>query len=229
MRIRRMVTAAFTFALLLVHLVGSDGQAQSPSTHMARALDQAVARINTRSDLAGHRVGAFNRDSLDARVMSGLGRTSDSTLIGWFTGFSVFVNGTDSLTCHDLMKEAPTASRLAAVRSTMDSAAVEGWVKDWEAAVVASYLSPPHPPVDDEAMMVAVFTLIARLPEAQANLNRKPGGKPPKPTTPASECGTMRQFFAEALTLEDPTRMTLLRGLALTMNEKGKSTFNIQK
>ena len=228
MRIRPLVVVP-TVALCLVLVPGSAGQAQSTPTHMSRALDRAVARINTRSDLAGHRGARFNRDSLDVRVMSGLGRTSDSTLIGWFSGFSVFVNGTDSLTCHDLMKEEPTASRLAAVSSTMDSAAVEGWVKDWEAAVVASYLSPPHPPVDDEAMMVAIFTLIAKLPEAQANLNRKPGGKPPKPRTPASECNTMRQFFAEALTMEDPTRMTLLRGLALTMNEKGKSAFNIEQ
>ena len=195
---------------------------------MSRALDRAVTRVNSRSDLAGHRGAGFNRDSFDLEAMRGLGKTSDSTLIGWFSGFASYVNGTDSTSCHGLVAGEPTGTHIASVRSSMDSAALESWISHWETAVVASYLSPAPPPVDEEAMMVALFTLIAKLPDSQAGQNRKPGGKPPKPS-PAAECNTMRHFFAEALALEDSTRMTLFRGLALTMNEKGKSSFNIEK
>lgn len=215
---------ALTFSLASADLSG-----QTSATPMERALDRAVTRVNSRSDLAGHRGAGFNRDSFDLQAMRGLGKTSDSTLIGWFAGFASYVNGTDSTACHGLMSGEPTGTRIASVRSTMDSAALESWIGHWETAVVASYLSPAPPPVDDEAMMVALFTLIAKLPETRAEQNRKPGGKPPKPRTPVAECNTMRHFFAEALALEDSTRITLFRGLALSMNEKGKSTFNIEQ
>ena len=214
---------AFVFSL-----ASSDLSGQTTATPMSRALDRAVTRVNSRSDLAGHRGAGFNRDSFDLEAMRGLGKTSDSTLIGWFSGFASYVNGTDSTACHGLVAGEPTGTHIASVRSSMDSAALESWISHWETAVVASYLSPAPPPVDEEAMMVALFTLIAKLPDSPAGQNRKPGGKPPKPS-PAAECNTMRHFFAEALALEDSTRMTLFRGLALTMNEKGKSSFNIEK
>jgi hypothetical protein len=218
----------FLLGLALSQWPSGELAAQASSTPMARALDRAVIRLHARRDLAGHLGAGFSRDSLDAQAMLGLGRTPDSTVIAWFSGVARFVDGTDSPACHGLMTGEPTGTHIAGIQSTMDSAAVETWVRQWEHAVVASYLAPV-PVIDEEEMMMAVLTLIARLPETRASMNRKPGSKPSKPLTPADECSLMRHFLAEALEMEEPTRMTLLRGLAMTMNEKGESTLNIKQ
>jgi hypothetical protein len=156
----------------------------------------------------------------------GIGRIGDDALVRWFTSFSSYISGTDSTACQDLITGEPTASRLAAHSSTMDSIALETWISDWEGAVVASYLARPHEPVNDEEMMVAIFTLIAKLPESELSINPKPSDKPRKKSA-QSECSMMRHFFAEALAMEEPQRMTLLRGLAVSMNEKNKSPVHL--
>lgn len=203
-------------------------QTSASSTPLARSFDRAVQRVQRRRDLQAHRGAGFDRDSFDVQAFVGLGRLEDSTLIRWFTGFSSFIGSTDSSACHELITGEPTGSRLATLSAEMDSAAIELWVADWEQAVVASYLAPARPKVSDEEMMVAVFTVLAKLPGNPMSRNRKPSDKPRK-MTPASECELMRHFFKEALALEDPTRMTLLRGLALTINEKkGSPTFGEQ-
>ena len=228
MRIRIDTRRVCAVIMAVGLLSGPEGAAQT-STLMSRALDRAVVRINTRADLSGHREAGFNRDSFDVRAMSGLSRTSDSTLVGWFTGFSRYVEGIDSIECQTLMKEEPSGSSIAAVASSMDSASVESWVGLWEKAVVAAYLDPVQPKVDDEEMMEAIFTLIGKLNDGQVTFSSKPNRKPAKPSTPAQECRTMRQFFTEALALPDPMRMTLFRGLAQSMMEKGASTFTIEQ
>jgi hypothetical protein len=195
-----------------------DAQAQTPTT-LERALDRAVLRVTARPDLQNHRGGGFDRDSFDVEAFRGLGKAEDSTVIGWFTGFSTYINGTDSSACHDLITGEPTGSMLARQHSVMDSAAVELWVTHWENAVVASFLAPERPPANEEDMMVALFALLAKLPEAEMGFSRKPSDKPRKMSSEA-ECRTMRQFFTQALQMEEPTKMTLLRGLAQIMNEK---------
>lgn len=216
----RIVLAAATF-MALGTLGPTRGESQS-ATPLARALDRAVVRIKARHDLNEHTGSGFNRDSFDVQAFVGIGRIGDSALVRWFTGFSTFVSGTDSTACHDLITGDPTASRLAAHSSTMDSISLEKWVSDWEGAVVASYLAQPHEPVNDEEMMVALFTLIAKLPDSELSINPKPSDKPRKKSA-QSECTMMRHFFEEALAMAEPQRMTLLRGLALTINDKNKS------
>ena len=208
----------------VVALLPATGETQS-STMMERALDRAVGRIKARRDLREHTGTGFNRDSFDVQAFAGIGRVGDSALVRWFDNFSTYISGTDSTACQDLITGEPTASRLAAHHSTMDSAAVERWISDWEGAVVASYLAEPHAPVNDEEMMVAVFALVAKLPEAEGSFNRKPSDKPRKMTA-QSECNMMRHFFEQAMAMEEPQRMTLFRGLAMTMNEKNKSPIN---
>ena len=216
---RTMLAVATLVAVSI--LAPARGEAQA-TTSFARALDRAVARIKARRDLNEHLGAGFNRDSFDVQAFAGIGRVGDSALVRWFSNFSTYITGTDSTACHDLITGEPTASRLAAHPSTMDSVAMETWVADWEGAVVASYLVPPHPPVDDEEMMVALFSLIAKLPDSALSINRKPSNKPRK-VSPQSECNTMRHFFEQALAMEEPQRMTLFRGLALSMSEKRKS------
>jgi hypothetical protein len=207
----------------LLCLAGSgraaEAWSQASESPLDRALNRAVTRINRRADLQAHRPPGFDRDSLDTAVFLGLGKAEDSTIFGWFTGFSTYINGTDSTACLDLTKGEPTGSALATHRSTMDSSAIERWMVDWESAVVASYLAAPRPPVNEEEMMMAVFALIAKLPETEISLNRKPTNKPRKLSAEA-ECRTMRDFFGHALQLEEPTRMTLLRGLAQVMKDR---------
>jgi hypothetical protein len=216
---RIILAAASLAALSIFSPPGAEAQATTP---LARALDRAVVRIQARRDLREHIGRGFNRDSFDVQAFVGIGRVGDSALVRWFSSFSTYMTGTDSTACQDLITGEPTASRLAVHPSTMDSAAMETWVADWEGAVVASYLVQPHAPVNDEEMMVAVFTLIARLPESELSINRKPSNKPRK-VSPQSECNMMRHFFEQALTMEEPQRMTLFRGLAMSMSEKGKS------
>jgi hypothetical protein len=198
----------------------AESAAQAQETQLGRALNRSVSRINTRADLRG-KVSGFDRDSFDVRAFRGLARTDDSTIVRWFEGFSGYIGGTDSTACSTLTDGEPTASALAAHHSTMDSIAVERWVGDWESAVAASYLAPERPKVSDEEMMVAVFALITKLPDFQANVNRKPSDKPRKMSAQA-ECRMLREFFTQALAMEEPTRMTLLRGLAGVMNERPK-------
>lgn len=198
--------------------------AQQPTTHLGRAFDRAVVRIQSRADLREHRGEIFDRDSFSVQAFEGLARLDDSTLVGWFSGFSTFVGSTDSTGCHELITGEPTGTRLATMSSTMDSVALEAWVRQWESAVVASYLAPAGPAVSDEDMMVAIFTLIARLPQVKENLARKPSSKPVK-MSEAEECGSMKDFFSEALKLEAPIRMNLFRGLAAALNDqKGDSS-----
>jgi hypothetical protein len=213
----RVVLIGMALGLIVV----ARGETQS-STALERALDRSVLRIRARNDLTGHRGPGFNRDSFDVQAFAGIGRVGDEALLRWFTGFSSYVSGTDSTACHSLITGEPTASRLALHPSTMDSAAIEHWVADWEGAVIASYLAQPHAPVNDEDMMVALFTLIAKLPGVEGSMNRKPSDKPRK-VTPQSECATMREFFVQALAMDEPQRMTLLRGLAVSMSDKSKS------
>jgi hypothetical protein len=207
-------------ALCLAALAGAPlaAQAQLPETPFSRALDRAVVRIQERSDLRQHRGSAFDRDSFDVQAFKGLGKAEDSTLIGWFDGFSTYIAGTDSAGCHELIEGEPTGATLAAMSSTMDSVAMERWTRHWETAVAASWLEAAHPPVNDEEMMAALFSLIARLPDA-TGLGGKPTSKPRK-MGEAAECRMMRTFFVEALRLEEPTRMTLLRGLAMVLNDR---------
>ena len=220
----RIVLAAAT--VMAVGLLSpTRGESQS-NTPLARALDRAVVRIKARHDLNEHMGSGFTRDSFDVQAFMGIGRIGDSALVRWFTGFSDYISGIDSTACHDLITGEPTVSRLAAHSSTMDSIAVEKWVADWEGAVVASYLAQPHEPVNDEEMMVALFTLIAKLPDSELSINPKPSAKPRKKSA-QSECNMMRHFFTEALAMAEPQRMTLLRGLALSMNDKNKSRINL--
>jgi hypothetical protein len=208
-------------------LTPATGETQS-TTPMERALDRAVVRVKARRDLREHTGSGFNRDSFDVQAFIGIGRVGDSALVRWFDNFSAYISGTDSTACQDLITGEPTASRLAAHPSTMDSVAMERWIADWEGAVVASYLAEPHAPVNDEEMMVAVFALIAKLPESELSLNRKPSDKPRK-MSPQSECRMMRHFFEQAMAMDEPQRMTLFRGLAMTMNQKNKSPINLEQ
>lgn len=197
-------------------------QATPGSTRLGRALDRAVLRVQNRSDLGNYRGAGFNRDSFDVEAFKGLGKADDSTIVGWFTGFNDFIGGVDSTACGDLTRNDPTGTLLATIPSSMDSAAVERWVKHWETAVAASFLAAEPPPPNEEEMMVAMFALIAKLPDTEISMNTRPSDKPKK-NNPLRECRMMRGFFAEALVLEEPTRMTLLRGLALMMDEKKKA------
>ena len=217
---------AVLVAVAMGALPAATGEAQS-TTPMTRALDRAVLRIKARPDLREHAGRGFNRDSFDVQAFAGIGRIGDSALVRWFDGFSTYISGTDSTACQDLITGEPTASRLAAHASSMDSVAMEKWIADWEGAVVASYLAQPHAPVDDEEMMVAVFALIAKLPESEGNLNRKPSDKPRK-MNPQAECTMMRHFFEQAMALGEQQRMTLFRGLAMTMNQKNKSPIHLE-
>jgi hypothetical protein len=224
----RYLLPALAAVALRPGVVPSIAQAQESPTPLARALDRAVLRVQRRDDLKDHLGAGFNRDSFDLQAIGGLGRTEDSTLIRWFTGFTTYVNGTDSSACRELINGEPTGTRLAALNSSMDSVAVERWAADWETAVAASYLSPPHATVDEEELMVAIFALIAKLPESEISVNRKPSAKPQKMNAHA-ECRMMRRFFVEAMAMEEPVRLTLLRGLAMTMREKGESSFNLEQ
>lgn len=193
--------------------------AQTPATTLERSLDRALLRVHSRSDLQNHLGAGFDRDSFDVRAFKGLRRADDSTIVGWFTGFTAFLNGTADSTCEQLSRLEPTGTALAAVPSTMDSVAIESWMTHWERAVAASFLAGERSPVNEEEVMMALLSLIVKLPGARVESNAKPASKPPKPDA-RTECETMRQFFNEALRLEEPVRMTLFRGLADTMNEK---------
>jgi hypothetical protein len=193
--------------------------AQTPETTLKRALDRAVLRVNSRSDLQNHLGPGFDRDSFDVRAFKGLRRADDSTVLGWFTGFATFLNGTDDGTCEQLSRLEPTGTALAAVPSMMDSTAIEDWMTHWEHAVAASFLAEARPPVNEEEVMMALLALMVKLPGAQVESNAKPSSKPRKPDG-RTECGTMREFFNQAIRMDDPVRMTLFRGLADTMNEK---------
>lgn len=197
--------------------------AQVSGTVLAQALDRAVLRVNSREDLRNHRQAGFNRDSFDVHAFRGLGKADDSTVAGWFSGFSAFIGGTDSAACGQLVKMEPTGTALAAVPSTMDSVAVEDWVKTWESAVAASYLAPERAPPDQDDLMMAMLGLLAQLPHSEVVFNAKPNSKPSKPN-PQQECSTMREFFHQALLLKEPARMTLLRGLAQMLREKSGSS-----
>lgn len=225
----RSLIAALAAVALWPGAAPSITLAQEPPTPLARALDRAVLRVRQRDDLKDHLGAGFNRDSFDLQAFGGLGRTEDTTLVRWFTGFSTYINGTDSSACHELITGEPSGARLAALSSSMDSASVEQWAADWETAVAASYLSPPHAKVDDEAMMMAIFALIAKLPESELSVRQRASGKPPKKMTAQAECRMMRHFFAEAMAMEEPIRMTLLRGLAMSMREGGASSLNLEQ
>lgn len=201
-------------------------QAQAPQadTRLGRALDRAVLRVQSRSDLRDFRGAGFNRDSFNLEAFKGLGKAEDSTIVGWFTGFNEFIGGVDSTACGNLTRNDPTGTLLATIPSSMDSAGVERWVVHWETAVAASFLASEPPPANEEEMMVAMFALIAKLPDTEVSVSTRLSDKPTKPN-PQRECRMMRGFLAEALVLEEPTRMTLLRGIASMLDgKKSKST-----
>lgn len=227
--VRSLVVAILVSALWQV-VWPATGEAQVPQggTTLARALDRAVVRVRTRSDLKNYRGAGFNRDSFDVEAFKGLGKAEDSTIVGWFTGFADFIGGIDSTACGEMTANDPTGALLATIPSSMDSVQVERWVRHWETAVAASFLAVERPPANEAEMMEAMFALIAKLPDTEISVSSKPSDKPKKPN-PQRECRMMRGFFAEALVMEEPTRMTLLRGLADMMDEKKPGSSDVKQ
>jgi hypothetical protein len=200
--------------VLLFPLSSSPAQSvASGETSLDYALDRVVGRLIARTELQDQVGSGFNRESLDIYAFRGLRRTSDSTIMGWFTGLSAYIDGIDSVSCARLAQTKPSGRELAQLPSTMDSALVDRWALSWESAVVASFRAPLREPVSEEEVMMAMLGVIAKLPSAELVVGSRRSGKPKK-STPRQECQTMREFFTTALRLDEPERTTLFRGLA---------------
>ena len=211
--------AAVWLAITAALPAGTQAQASAGAeTTTGRAVDRLVIRVRNRSDLAGLVGPSFNRDSLDTHAFRGLRRTGDTTIIAWFSGFSGFINSLDTPSCTEMTKLEPSVSSLAAMSSTMDSVALDGWLAHWETAVRASFLEPERPAPDSEAMMGAMFTLLSALPVSEMTVTPNPSGKPRKRTA-EQECRLMGEFFSRALAIEEPDRTMLFRALAEMINE----------
>lgn len=187
---------------------------------MERMLDRLAARLRQRSDLRDRLSPEFDKDSVGHYGLKGLSRSEDSTVIAWFTGFAEMLQVIDGPSCKALVAGPPSASRIARAVSNQDSLAVARWLIHWETATLAWYLAPERPPIDDEAMMGAIFKLIAELPDGALTVST---GSPKKKKKPSAEqeCRSMRDFFASAVAMAEPERTTLLRGLVEKMAEEG--------
>jgi hypothetical protein len=208
---RWAVYAVVGWGLLLPAL-----RAQTPATsgyQMGPAVDRVLARFKSREELSGKLSSGFDQDSFDFYALRGVSRTEDSTIVAWFTGFSTFLEATTLAECTEIMKGIePGLNAMRPMRTGMDSAAVEGWLHQWETAAVAFFTRPARPAADDDAFGMVMLGLIAEFSQdtTLADMRQKPGAKP----TARDQCRIARLTFNRLINRPEPERTMVLRGMA---------------
>lgn len=192
-------------SLALGGLLCREAAAQHPAGAETanRLLERSAARVSQRPELRGRVSADFDRDSLSIYTLRGLRRAEDSTVVGWFAGFSEAVNLIEGPECASIASAPPNPGGIVRFAALVDSARVDHWLNTWEDAATAAFVGLKRPPVSDSAMVMILFGMVAGLERQADSL-----------AGPEHECRKLHLFLESVLALPWQERVTVFRGLS---------------